>query len=94
MGTPLIEFSTWEAEDSTYNIVIPNSLSYRFKFKGESCAARFLTRSSVEANEWWFVESSVSAVMNLWDRSTLTGAATAKKRRFMHKAIKYANYRF
>jgi len=50
-GSPLIEFSTWEANNSTYNIILPNAFAYKFLVSANGVVAQFLTRSSAEARE-------------------------------------------
>lgn len=64
VGSPLIEFSTWEAENSNYNIVIPNSFAYKFLVSEAGAFPKFLTRSSVEAKEVWFSGVMENFVIN------------------------------
>lgn len=64
-GTPIIEFSTWQASKSRSNIIIPNTISYKFFMADRDWRTGYLTRSAVEANENWGLSGSASpAILN------------------------------
>ena len=64
-GTPIIEFSTWQAAKSRVNISLPNTISYKFFMADYDWRAGYIARSSVEANENWIISDvSSPALLN------------------------------